>query len=183
MVEPPCLISRPLRFAKNARAMPRAWLVTQARAVDAEEGLRAIRGESAGPFDPRETALLEVRSDELPQLPGGKIDASSETRLTGYEPTHLTIETNAPTDTVLVVSEIFYPGWKATIDGRPARILLADYLLRGVAVPAGRHKVEMSYSLPSGYLGAVISISTLASLIFLGIYEKRRHSRLIESVN
>ena len=164
---------RGVEVLKNNRALPRAWLVTQAEAVDGEEALRAIRGESDEPFDPRETVLLEVRPDELPQLPGGKIDASSEVRLTGYEPTRLTIETSAPTSTVLVVSEIFYPGWKATIDGQPARIMLADYLLRGIALPAGNHKIEMHYSLPTGYVGVLISIVSLASLIFLAVYEKR----------
>lgn len=168
---------RGVEVLKNNRALPRAWLVTQAHAVDGEEALRAIRGESLEPFDPRETVLLEVRPDELPKLPGGKIDASSEVRLTGYQPTRLTIETSAPTNTVLVVSEIFYPGWKATVDGQPARIMLADYLLRGIALAAGKHKVDMNYSAPSGYLGPVISISTLASLIFLGIYGQRKERR------
>ena len=168
---------RGVEVLKNSRALPRAWLVTQANAVDGEEALRRIRGESAEPFDPRETVLLEVRPEELPQLLGGKIDASSEARLTGYQPLQLTIETSAPTATVLVVSEIFYPGWKATIDGQPAPIMSADYLLRGIALPAGKHKVEMHYSLPSGYSGVLISIVSLASLIFLGIYEKRKKHR------
>jgi hypothetical protein len=166
---------RGVEVLKNDRAMPRAWLVANAKAVDSEEALRAIRGESTEPFDPRETVLLEVGPDELPSLPGGNIDTGSEVRLTSYEPTQLTIETNAPMNSVLVVSEIFYPGWQATIDGQPAQIMVADYLLRGITLPAGKHVVQMHYSPRSASLGAVISIVTLASLFFLAFYERKKH--------
>ena len=60
----------------------------------------------------------------LPQLPGGNVSAESTARIVSYEATRLQIETNAPTATVLVVSEIFYPGWTATVDGRPTRLLV-----------------------------------------------------------
>src|SRR5207248_7826619 len=116
---------------------PRAWLVTSAEAVDGEEALHRIRGESQVVFDPRRTALLEVKPEELPALPSSDApDASMQARIVSYEPTRLLIETEAATPTVLVVSEIFYPGWTATVDGHPARIQLADYLLRGVVLQA-----------------------------------------------
>jgi len=63
--------------------------------------------------------------------------------------------------TVLVVSEIFYPGWEAKIDGNPATIMVTDYLLRGVALPAGNHVVEMRYTAPQARKGAIISIISL----------------------
>jgi uncharacterized membrane protein YfhO len=73
----------------------------------------------------------------------------------------------------LVVSEIFYPGWVASVDGQPARILLTDYLLRGVAVPAGRHHIDMHYTAPAARTGALISALTLALLVGLAIYARR----------
>ncbi|HYY42787.1 MAG TPA: hypothetical protein VE775_08665, partial [Pyrinomonadaceae bacterium] len=158
---------------RNLRACPRAWLVAEAEAVDGEEALRRISGEGAHEFDPRRTALLEVRPDELPQLPGGPVAAPSDARIVGYEPSQLVIETDAPTPTILVVSEMFYPGWIATVDGQAARIHLADFLLRSVALPAGRHRVEMRYTAPAARVGAAISACTLLLLGAFCVYERR----------
>jgi hypothetical protein len=155
---------------RNLRALPRAWLVPEAEAVDGQEALRRIRGESSPQFDPRRTALLEVKSGELPELPGGDPTTPSYARITSYEPARLQIETSAPIPTVLVVSEIFYPGWTATIDGRHVEILVADYLLRGIALPAGQHGIEMRYSAPARGNGAIISGLTLCLIAGLSIY-------------
>jgi hypothetical protein len=140
--------------------------------------LRRIRGESTHEFDPRRTALLEVRPDELPPLPGGALAPESTAKVVSYEPNRLAIETSAPTPTVLVVSEIFYPGWAATIDGQPARISLADFLLRGVALPVGQHRVEMRYVAPAARIGAIISVLTLALLAGLAFYTRRGRKEL-----
>ncbi|PWT89452.1 MAG: hypothetical protein C5B55_11370 [Blastocatellia bacterium] len=166
-----------LLMLRNNRAQPRAWLVTQAEAVDGEEALRRIRGEKD--FDPSRTALFEVSPEELPRLTGG--DArDAAVRLTNYEANYLRLETTASTATVLVVSEIFYPGWEATVDGSKQRILLTDFLLRGVALPAGKHVVEMRYTAPAARNGAIISILTLLLVLALAIYHrlkiKPRHS-------
>jgi hypothetical protein len=162
-----------VQILRNQRALPRAWLVAEAAAVDGEEALRRIRGESNTAFDPRRTALLEVHADELPSLPGGAVSPDSSARIVTYEPNRLVIETTAPTATVLVVSEMFYPGWEATVDGRPARIMSTDYLLRGVALDAGRHQVEMRYTAPAVRTGAFISVFTLLLLGGLFIYTRR----------
>jgi hypothetical protein len=162
---------------RNKRALPRAWLVAKAEAVDGEEALRRIRGEDAREFDPRRTALLEVRPDELPQLPGDDIGSESSAHFISYEANRLQIETSAPMPTVLVVSEIFYPGWVASVDGRPTQILLTDYLLRGIALPAGVHTVELRYAAPAARNGAILSALTLCLLAGLGIYARRRHTR------
>jgi len=158
---------------RNTRARPRAWLVAEAEAVDGEEALARIRGDSQAEFDPARTVLLEVRPDELPHLPGGTVAPESTAQIKSYEPTRLLIETDAPTATVLVVSEIFYPGWTATVDGQPAQMSVADYLLRGVALPAGRHTVEMRYTAPAARTGAIISGCTLLLLCALFIYGRR----------
>src|SRR6185503_20002266 len=148
-----------LLLLHNSRALPRAWLVTQAEVVDSEEALRRIRGETQ-PFDPRSTALLEIPQHDLPALTGGTL-VDGKANVTDYESNHLRIETSASLPTVLVVSEIFYPGSEATIDGRPATIMTTDYLLRGVALPVGKHVVEMRYTAPHGRSGAIISLISL----------------------
>lgn len=159
---------------RNERALPRAWLVTEAESVDGEEALRRVRGISNHPFDPRRTALLEISAGELPRLPAGDLAAGSTVRISSYQSNSLVIETNSATPTVLVVSEMFYPGWEATIDGQPTHIISTDYLLRGVALPAGAHKVEMRYRAPAARTGAIISLLSLVAMCLLGVYGWRR---------
>ncbi|MDQ1591055.1 MAG: hypothetical protein QOG71_1682 [Pyrinomonadaceae bacterium] len=149
---------------ENNRAQPRVWLVAEAESVDGEEALRRISGEGAREFDPRRTALLEVAPAEMPALSGGELTAESVARVTEYEPNRLVVETRAPRATVLVLSEINYPGWEATVDGAAARIHLTDFLLRGVALPAGAHRVEMRYRAPAARHGAIISVLSLLAL-------------------
>jgi hypothetical protein len=162
---------------ENKRVLPRAWLVGQAQSVDGEEALRVISGESERDFDPRRTALLEVAPAEMPALGGGELAPGSAAQVTHYEPNRLVIDTHAAQPAVLVVSEMFYPGWEATVDGRPTRIHLTNYLLRGVVVPAGQHRVEMRYRAPAARNGAIISACTLAGLGLLVMFDRRRQRR------
>jgi hypothetical protein len=163
----------------NKRALPRAWLVTEAEAVNGEEALRRIRGESNTQFEPGRTALLEVTQSELPNLPGGNLAAGSAARIISYDASRLRIETDAPTPSVLVVSEIFYPGWVATVDGQPSTISVADYLLRSVTLSPGHHQIEMRYAAPAARAGAFISAVALTVLLTLAVYahvfERRRN--------
>ena len=78
-------------------------------------------------------------------------------------PTHLQIDTQTDHDRFLVVSEMFAPGWQATIDGQPAPIYQANYVLRGLIVPAGKHTIQMVYRPASAVAGAGIS-GTMALL-------------------
>jgi hypothetical protein len=160
---------------RNQRALPRAWLVAEAEAVKEDDALARIRGESEStkPFDPRRTALLEVHPHELSALPGGPAPPESSARVVNYEPNRLVIQTRAPTATVLVLSEIFYPGWEATVDGQRVNIQVANYLLRAVLLPAGEHRVEMRYVAPAARSGGIISIATLCLLAGLAIYSWR----------
>jgi hypothetical protein len=161
---------------ENKRALPRAWLVGEAEAVDGEEALRRISGEGddgARDFDPQRTALLEVAAAELPALPGGELPAGSGARITSYEPNRIVVDTSAQSPAVLVLSEINYPGWEAMVDGEAARIHATDYLLRGVVVPAGQHRVEMRYRAPAARNGAFISAISLLALCALAIKQSR----------
>ena len=155
---------------RNKNALPRLWLVAKAEAVDGEEALRRIRGASEHPFDPRTTALLEIRPENLPALPAGPISANATARLVSYEDNRLVVDTAADSATVLVLSEINYPGWVATVDGRKAPIHATDFLLRGVVLSAGSHRVEMRYTAPAARNGAIISVFSLLLISGIAVY-------------
>jgi len=165
---------------RNNRALPRAWLVTEAEALNSKQIWRRIRGLSGNlddrPFDPRRTALIEIEPNKLPQLTGRPLSPDSYARVLSYEPNRLTIETNSDQQTVLVVSEIHYPGWVAMLDGAKTPIHQTDFLLRGVVVPAGKHRVEMSYRAPQARNGAIISLLTLGLIGWIAV-RARRQSR------
>ncbi|HQR31590.1 MAG TPA: YfhO family protein, partial [Blastocatellia bacterium] len=166
--------------ARNLRAMPRVWLATEAEALDGTQIWRRIRGipdpqtQTITAFDPGRTALMEIEHAKLPKLQGGKLPPDAYARIVSYEPARLEIETNCDRETVLVVSEIHYPGWVAQLDGAKTPIHQTDFLLRGVIVPAGKHRVEMSYRAPQARNGAIISLLTLGLIAGIWIRTRRK---------
>ena len=89
-------------------------------------------------------------------------------KLTYYSPNELTYEYTALTEKLAVFSEVYYPkGWTAYIDGQPAEIINADFILRALKVPAGKHKVEFKYKPESFTKGAMYSRISSGLLILL----------------
>src|SRR5262249_9369547 len=123
---------------------------------------------SGAGFDPRRTALLEGSAAGLEATEeDGSFSGSA--RVTRRTANGLFIETSANRASVLVASEINYPGWIAWIDGRRAPIITADYLLRSIILPAGSHRVEMRYTAPAARLGAWISLIALVVIAALAL--------------
>jgi hypothetical protein len=164
------------QILRNETALPRVWLVGEAESVTGEEALLRIRGQGKT-FDPRRTALLEMPGEALPELPGGPIPAAAIAKLANYENNSIVVETAADTASVLVVSEMNYPGWQATLDGAPVPIHTADFLLRGIVLPAGSHRVEMRYTAPAARAGALISGCAILLIGGLAVFEMRRKMR------
>jgi len=169
-----------VQIHENPRALPRAWLTPNIKLVGPDEALKTVRGEDNTTFDPRQLALVEMAESPGPSenamsgFPNGEFEAAPQSRVMDYEADHLTIETTADKQAVLVVSEINYPGWKATVDNAPATIYATDYLLRGVIVPPGRHHVKMRYTAPAAQTGGLISSLTLLLIVGLAIKAGRR---------
>lgn len=155
------------RVYENLRALPRAWLVGEVLAVSEAEAFAAVttsRLPDGRAFDPRLHALVE---ESFAALDGGAQNASEAggaqgaaeiVELTGES---LEVVTQSAAPSFLVTSDLHYPGWEATVDGQPARVLQTDYVLRGVAVPAGRHRVRFEFRPRSLKLGAGLSLASL----------------------
>jgi Bacterial membrane protein YfhO len=86
----------------------------------------------------------------------------------------LHIDATSASDGILVVNDSYWPGWRATIDGHAVPIWRADYLVRAVPWPAGRHILEMRYDPPEVRIGWIISLVGALSLAALFIFEWRR---------
>jgi len=91
-----------------------------------------------------------------------------------YEPNRIAVKTQSDQPGYLVLSELFYPGWEATVDGKAAPILKADCILRAVVVDQGAHEVIFQYRPRSLMLGAAGSAGTMALLLAVLLRARRR---------
>ena len=111
---------------------------------------------SSGWFDPQRILLLEEKP-ETPPAPATKpttmADTDASVRITSYDPDEIRIETSLPRTGFLLLLDTCYPGWQASVNGRPSKIYRADYNFRAVSLPAGRAEVHFSYKPNSFRLG------------------------------
>lgn len=150
---------------ENPYAYGNAWFVDNVQYVDnANEEIDALND-----ILPTETAIVDAKfKEQLKGMTGGYKDSLSTIRLTSYEPNRLIYKTSSPKDGVVVFSEIYYPGWQATIDGQPADIARADYILRVMNVPGGEHTIEMWFDPQSIHITESIAYAALA-LLLIGV--------------
>ena len=92
---------------------------------------------------------------------------SSFLTLTSYEANALTFEAETDRERLAVFSDIYYPGWQCTIDGEPAQILRADYVLRAVVIPAGKHQIAFRFDPQSLHTTEAIANTALIALALL----------------
>jgi uncharacterized membrane protein YfhO len=95
--------------------------------------------------------------------------ASGSAALDRYEPEEVTIKTDSETGGLVVFNDRMEEGWHVTIDGKPATSLTANYLLRGVLVPPGRHLIRWQYDAPGLTAGVAISAMTITCLFGLAL--------------
>ena len=111
------------------------------------------------------TAVIDVTQFKAPAISG---DSTSTITITENKPNYLKYDVQANGNGLAVFSEIYYPGWKATVDGNEVEILRADYLLRALEIPAGKHTVEFKFEPKPYYVGnKVTSVSSWLVLLAL----------------
>jgi hypothetical protein len=119
---------------------------------------------NAPDFDP-------ARRVVLPHEPGialsGEDTMGSRVDIVEYTPTRISLQADMVDNGLLVLSDIYYPGWQARVDGEPASVYQANYLLRAVPVEAGQHRVEVYYDPPLFKVGLVITTLTLLGSVAL----------------
>ena len=137
---------------------PRAYVVSRAEVLRGEDALERLADRT---FDPSESVVL----DEKPsvELEGQARPSNSTVHIVNYEPSRITLDVELGKEGILVLSEVFYPGWGAYVDGSPTEIRRANYALRAVEVEGGPHRVEFLYDPVSLKAGTLISMITLLS--------------------
>ena len=110
----------------------------------------------------------EDAGQEASSLRGGlEGSVAASVSLTGYEANRLTYKVRSQKGGVVVLSEIYYPGWTCTVDGEPTGIARANYVLRAIKVPAGEHEVVMSFDPQTVHITETIAYASLAVLALM----------------
>lgn len=150
---------------ENPYAYGNAWFVDKVEYVNnANEEIDALNT-----INPAQTAVVDVKfKDQLKGVTEAFKDSLSTIQLKSYDANRLVYDVSSPKDGVVVFSEIYYPGWQATIDGQPVDIARADYILRAMNVPAGKHTIEMWFDPQSLHLTENIAYASLA-LLLIGV--------------
>ena len=139
---------------RNPGALGNAWYVTSLNVVATPTEECTVLGEV-------NLANTIVVGDDFKQYVSGFKPAAegSTITLTSYAPNELTYKSESSADGTVVFSEVYYPyGWKAYIDGKPAEIFRANYLLRAINIPAGQHDIRMEFRPESVEKGDKIAI-------------------------
>jgi hypothetical protein len=143
------------------RVVPRAYLVP--RVVVETDRYKTLDRISAADFDPLKEVILE---QPLPNVQEHPATANrSEAKIVDYGNQKVTIQASVNFAGILVLTDSFYPGWRAYVDGREAEIFRANLFFRAVALPKGDHLVEFHYSPLSFTIGLTVSLVTLCSLL------------------
>jgi hypothetical protein len=153
-----------VRPQRNPGALGSVWFVQNIQFVpDARTEMQFLDN-----FNPATTAIVQESFKTAAGNPPSW-DSGAVIRLVNYDNDALTYESNAAAGQFAVFSEVYYDrGWKAYIDGKETPIVKTNYVLRGLSVPAGSHKIEFRFEPRSYILGSrITTISQLAVLLLL----------------
>jgi hypothetical protein len=165
-----------LNIYENLDVMPRAFLVHQAEVPGSDEAILAqLIGEE---FDLSSSILLEDESalTRLESMARGSPPAKGrdEVKIIEYEANRVVIETAASQAGFLFLSDVYYPGWRARVDGQEETVYRADYLFRAVLVPPGQHVVEFTFDPVSFKIGLAVALTTGTVLVAAAIVSGKK---------
>lgn len=156
-----CSPSGELHLYENRRALPRAYVTPYARVIGPPEGAENAFAFAVarGDLDPAWTTFLDAA---LPVAAGHTSGAT--VRVTAARDGLLRLEARLTGDGYLVVTDNYYPGWQATLDGEPVRVVRANLLSRALYAPAGRHQIEFRFVPTSFRAGLYLTLLALLTL-------------------
>ncbi len=160
---------------RSERRLGRAFMVPAVMA--APDRTTALAALTSGDIDVARTAVLEIDAQAAAGLVGDPEATPGRAVIEHYSAGTVRVRTDAPTRQVLVLCDVHYPGWQVRIDNRPAEMLKADGVFRGVSVPEGRHTVEFRFRPPLLRVGAAAAAAAFLLAAGLDVARWRRGER------
>lgn len=152
---------------ENLKVTPRYFISN--KYIVAENSNRALRTLFNNKFNEQDTLILY----EDPKIKSGKLDSSAA--LVQYSPNKVVFKTSSNNDGLFYLSDNYYPGWRAYVDGLEAKIFVANYTFRAVVVPSGSHAVVFEFKPKSFYYGLYASLAAIVPLLYFYIFIKRKY--------
>jgi hypothetical protein len=153
-------------------ALPRSFIVHDAWIIKDREAI--FRAMARPGFNPTSSAIIDEAIDSLPNNPNLQ---SPVPRVVEHSSRKVFIEADLKEPGLLVLGDVYYPGWKAFVDGKESRIYRANYVMRGVPLSRGRHTVEFHYSPLSFKIGAIVSLVAVAFFVGFLFWTRAREGR------
>ena len=147
---------------ENTTVFPRAFVVYEARPLPPEKDVLATLRAA----DLRRTVFLEGWTESASPRPSPQ---SGTVHVVEHQPNRVVMQAEAGPAGYLVLADVWYPGWRCQIDGRPVPLYRADYLFRGVALPEGEHTVVFSFEPASYRIGRTISLIAAIGVAGIGL--------------
>lgn len=149
----------------NPAAFGNAWFVSDV----VKAGSAAEELEKTCSVNTRTTAVVDTTALKIENV---STDTNANIKLVEHSPKNMRYESESSTNGLAVFSEIYYPGWLATIDGKEAEVIRADYILRALEIPAGKHTIEFSFQPKAYTVGNKVTTacSWLVVLFLLGSF-------------
>jgi hypothetical protein len=155
---------------QNPQMLPRLFFVDS---IGVEKPLEILKMMKTGSFNPQKVAFMEKKINQsiVPATPEAKAE------IVEYKNENIKIKAKATGNNLLFISEIYFPLWKAYLDGKEIEIYKTNYAFRSVIIPAGEHSVELKYHSNGFELGRTVSIGTNILMVLLlvgGIFIERK---------
>lgn len=159
---------------ENRSVLPRAFMVHSAEIVDDEQALAKLEQPD---FRPDQVVLLSDGQAMVEQNGIKKASIKDQITIVSYNSEHIEVNVNTPSAGYLVLTDSWYPGWEAIVDGQDVPIHRADYIFRAVKLEPGEHMIVFEYQPRSFAIGAIISGLSLILCVLLVIFSYLRSSR------
>lgn len=159
---------------ENTQALPRAYLAHRTELAPSFKEAQAASARDG--FDLRDAAAVEEAPPAWYSPPQGP-PGNDGVKITGYKANTVGIMINTDKDALLVLTDIYYPGWKAYVDGTEGKIYRVNGLVRGVFVKAGSHTVEFRYMPPGFIAGAAFFFAGLFAVCVMLLYGRRARKK------
>ena len=157
-----------LEWTPRPTALPMATAGQRPIFMDPTNTLAALTSPS---FNPRTTVFLRAEDKEHVSATGR---GAARIISTNWSPHRITLVTEATEPALVVISQSFYPNWRAYVGGRPTPLLRANYAFQALQVPAGRQRVTLVYEDRAFYCGAVISLISAAACVAIWFRGRKR---------
>lgn len=151
------------------------WFVQNALFVDFNNAKNFFEKNS---IDFRKEVVIHTKDFDLTKfvrkISDTTISTKATLKLTNYEPNNIALEAMVENDGILVFSELYYPDWKAYVDGKETKVVQANYSLRAIELPKGNHRIEMKYESSSFRTGAILSLVGIVISLVLIFFDKNK---------